>query len=72
MGDWDFQISDQVKKTLYLTPVKNFGEVRRAQSAKSTLLTSTLEPLGSFRPIKMLKRLWGVESNRKLITPVHP
>ena len=27
----------------------NFGEVRRAQLAKSTLLTSTLVPLGSFK-----------------------
>ena len=31
-----------------LTPVANFGEVRRAQLAKSTLLTS-LVPLGSFQ-----------------------
>ena len=34
---------------LVLTPVVNFGEVRRAQLAKSTLLTSTLVPLGSFQ-----------------------
>ena len=27
----------------------NFGEVRRAQLAKSTLLTSSLVPLGSFQ-----------------------
>ena len=27
----------------------NFGEVRRAQLTKSTLLTSTLGPLGSFQ-----------------------
>ena len=33
----------------YLTPVVNFGEVRRAQLAKSTLLTFTLVPLGSFQ-----------------------
>ena len=32
-----------------LIPVVNFGEVRRAQLAKSTLLTSTLVPLGSFQ-----------------------
>ena len=32
-----------------LTPVANFGEVRRAQLAKSTLLTSSLVPLGSFQ-----------------------
>ena len=48
----------------YLTPVANFGEVRRAQLAKCTLLTSVLGPLGSFQ---MLKRGWGAESNRKLL-----
>ena len=37
----------------YLTPVVNFGEVRRAQLAKSTLLASTLLPLGSFRSFKI-------------------
>ena len=34
---------------LILTPVVNFGEVRRVLLAKSTLLTSTLVPLGSFQ-----------------------
>ena len=33
----------------YLSPVVNFGEVWRTQLAKSTLLTSTLVPLGSFQ-----------------------
>ena len=33
----------------YLTPLVNFGEVRRVQLAKSTLLTSSLVPLGSFQ-----------------------
>ena len=42
--DWDFRISDLVKN-----PMVNFGEVRRAQLAKSTLLTSSLVPLGSFQ-----------------------
>ena len=32
-----------------LTPVVNFREVRRAYFAKSTLLTSTLVPLESFK-----------------------
>ena len=32
---------------LIFNPVVNFGEVRRAQLAKSTLLTSSLVPLGS-------------------------
>ena len=34
---------------IILTPVVNFGEVRRAQLAKSTLLTSTPVPLESFQ-----------------------
>ena len=33
----------------HFTPVMNFGEVRRAQLAKSTLVTSTLVPLGTFK-----------------------
>ena len=42
-GWWDFRISDMVKTpewNWYLTPVVNFGEVRRPQLSKSTLLTS--------------------------------
>ena len=50
----------------YLTPVVNFGEVRRAQLAKSNLLTSSLVPLGSLKVFQMLKREWGAKSNRKL------
>ena len=38
---------------LYLTPVTNFGEVRKAQLVKSTLLTSTLVSLGSFQIFKI-------------------
>ena len=33
----------------HLTPMANFGEVRRAQLAKSTLLTSSLVPLGTLQ-----------------------
>ena len=48
----------------------NFGEVRRAQLAKSTLLTSTSGPLDFFsdflRSIMKLKIEWNAESNRKL------
>ena len=54
----------------YLTPMMNFGEVRRTKLAKSTLLTSTLVPLGSFqiflRSVQMPEREWGAESNVKL------
>ena len=46
----------------YLTPVVSFGEVWRAQLAKSTLLTSTLGPLGIvsdlLRYVEMLKIKW--------------
>ena len=48
----------------------NFGEVRRAQLAKSTLLTSKLGPAGIFsellRSVLMLKRGWGAENKGKL------
>ena len=53
----------------YLTPVVNFGEVRRAQLAKSTLLTSRLMPLDllrSFKVCSVLRREWGAEINEKL------
>ena len=43
-GGWDFRISDLAKN-----PVVNFGEVRKTQLAKSTLLTSTLGSLESFQ-----------------------
>ena len=72
-GDWDFLISNVVKNpdgTENLTPVVNFGEVRRTQLAKSTLLTSTLVPLGFFldllRSVQKLRREWGTESKGKL------
>ena len=50
----------------------NFGEVQRAQLVKSTLLSSTLVPLGSdlFRSFKVFsdaKRVWRAESNEKLL-----
>ena len=49
--DWDFRICDLVKNPdeTDLTSVVNFEEVRSTQLAKSTLLTSTLGPLGSFQ-----------------------
>ena len=54
-GDWDFRISDLVKNPdgIDIKSVVNFGEVQRAQLAKSTLLTSTLVSVGSFRSIKV-------------------
>ena len=47
----------------------NFGEVRRAQLAKSTLLTSTLVPWDLFRSFKVCsgaKESGGAGSNGKL------
>ena len=45
----------------------NFGEVRRAQLAKSTLLTTTLEPLGSFQIcLDATERVGGEKINGKL------
>ena len=44
-----FRISELVKSpdgTDNITPVVNFGEVRRAQLDKSTLLISAFRPLG--------------------------
>ena len=53
--------------------VVNFGEFRRAQLAKSTLLASSLVSLRSFQICMVSsdakerkERVWGVESNRKL------
>ena len=47
----------------------NFGEVRRAQLAKSTLLTSSFAAPSIFsdllRSVHILKREWGAESNGK-------
>ena len=60
----------------YSTPVVDFGEVRRAQLAKSTLLISTFGAPGIFsdllRPVQMLKREWGAESNGKLLLLINP
>ena len=47
----------------------NFGEVRRAQLTKSTILTSTLVLLGTLRSFKVCsdaKERVGAESNGKL------
>ena len=56
---------------LIFKPVVNFGEVRRVQLAKSTLITSTSRWCpGIFsdllRSVQMLKIEWGAESNGKL------
>ena len=58
---------------LILTPVVNFGEVRRVQLAKSTLLSSTLVPLGSFRSFKVCsnaKERVGCGKQREVSAPI--
>ena len=60
---------------LILTPVVNFGEVRRAQLAKPTLLTCKLGPLGSFRSFKVcsdVKERVGRGKQREATAPIHP
>ena len=54
---------------LIFNPCAEFRcEVRRAQLAKSTLLTSTLLPMESFKVCSDVKeREWGAESNGKLL-----
>ena len=53
LGFPDLWSSQKLWWNWYLTTVVNFGDVRRAQLAKSTLLTSSLVPLGSFRSFKV-------------------
>ena len=49
LGFWDIWSGQESWRNWYLTPVVNFGEVWRAQLAKSTLLTTVPVPLGSFQ-----------------------
>ena len=50
----------------------NFGEVRRAQLAKSTLLTSTLGPLESFKVYSDAKERVGYGKQREATAPIYP
>ena len=70
-GDWDIRISDLVKNPdgTDINPCGEF-EVRRAELAKYTLLTSTMVPLGYFQifydPFRLLNyREGGVERERE-------
>ena len=59
----------------YLILVVNFGEVRRAQLAKSTLHTTTLRPWDLFRSLKVFsdaKEVVGCVKLREAIAPIHP
>ena len=48
----------------------NFGEVRRAQLAKSTLLTSSFVPLGSFKVCSDAKERVGCGKQREATAPI--
>ena len=50
----------------------NFGEVRRAQLAKSILVTSKLVPLGSFKVCSDAKERVGCRKQREATTPFTP
>ena len=50
---------------IYLIPLVDFGEVRRAQLAKSTPLTSTLEPVGFLQIFQDLFRCYRKSGVRK-------
>ena len=54
----------------YLTPLVNFGEVWRVQSAKSTLLTSTLVLLGSSQICSDAKEKVGCRKQREATAPI--
>ena len=73
-GDWDFQISDLVEYpggTDILTPAVNFGEVQKAQLAKSTLLPPHWCPWDLFRSFKVCSDA-GCGKQREATTPIHP
>ena len=58
---------------IYLTSVVNFGEVRKAQLAKSTLLTSTFVPLGCYQIFNICpdaKERVGCGKQREATAPI--
>ena len=56
---------------LIFNTVVNFTEVRRAQLAKSTLLTSTLVPLRSLQICSVAKEGVGCGKQREATSPIH-
>ena len=68
-------IGQKPLRKVIFTPVLNFGEVRRAQIAKSTLLISTQGPLGSFQIFKVCSNAEesvGCGKHRKTTASIHP
>ena len=55
---------------LIFTYVVNFGEVRRVQLAKSTLLTSMLMPLGCFKVCSDAKEKVGCRKQWEATAPI--
>ena len=68
-------IWSQTLMELIFNPCCEFREVRRAQLAKSILLTSPLVPLGSFQIFKVcsdVKERVGCGKQREATAPIHP
>ena len=70
---WDFRILGKNPDGTD-NPVVNFGEVQRAQLAKSNILISSLVPLGSrsFKDCSDAKERVGCKKQRKATAPIHP
>ena len=65
-------LSGQNRDRTYLSLVVNFGEARRAQLDKSTYLTSTLVPLGSFKVCSDANERVGCGKQREATASIHP
>ena len=75
LGFSDLWFSQKPWWNWYLTPVENFGQIRRAQLAKFTLLTSTLVPLDLFWSFKVCsddKERVGCGKQREATAPIQP
>ena len=70
--DWDFRIFGLVNPdgTDVLNPVANFGEVRRAQIAKSILITYSLVPLRSFKVCSDIKERVRCGKEQEATAPI--
>ena len=72
LGFPDFWPGQKPRWNWYLTPVVTFSEVRRAQIVKSTLLTSMLWPLWSFKISSDTEEREGCGKQREVTAPIQP
>ena len=72
LGFTDLWSGQKLWWNLYLNLVVNLSEVRRAQLAKSTVVTSTLVPLGSFKIWSEAKERVGCGKKREATAPIYP